>query len=72
MNIFGCLVRPVPRPDKPRNCSVLPYSPELNPLENLWHYLKSHYWSDRAYANHTGLETAAIAAWKTAVLLTLA
>jgi len=26
-----------------------PYSPELNPVENLWHYLKSHFWSNRAY-----------------------
>jgi transposase len=24
-----------------------PYSPELNPIENLWHYLKSHHWSNR-------------------------
>jgi transposase len=22
-----------------------PKSPELNPVENLWHYLRSHYWS---------------------------
>ena len=32
----------------PANVSVLrlpPYSPELNPIENLWHYLRSHYWS---------------------------
>jgi len=45
-----------------------PYSPELNPLENLWHYLKSHYWSNRVYVDYDGLETAAISAWKTAVL----
>jgi len=25
-----------------------PYSPELNPVENLWHYLRSHYLSNRA------------------------
>ena len=30
--------------------SLPPYSPELNPVENLWHYLKSHYWSNRRYA----------------------
>jgi hypothetical protein len=28
-----------------------PYSPELNPIENLWHYLKSHFWSNRAYTD---------------------
>ena len=35
----------------PDNLTVLqlpPYSPELNPLENLRHHLKSHYWSNRA------------------------
>lgn len=44
------------------------YSPELNPIENLWHYLKSHFWSNRAYDDYEALETAAIQAWKTAVL----
>lgn len=32
----------------PENVSVLqlpPYSPEFNPIENLWHYLKSHFWA---------------------------
>jgi len=24
-----------------------PYSPELNPVENLWHYLRAHHWSNR-------------------------
>lgn len=30
---------------------VEPHLPleELNPIENLWHYLKSHFWSNRAY-----------------------
>jgi transposase len=46
------------------------YSPELNPIENLWHYLKSHYWSNRAYADYDALETAAIQAWHSAVLNT--
>jgi len=45
-----------------------PYSPELNPIENLWHYLKSHYWSNRNYADYDALEAAAMTAWKTAVL----
>jgi transposase len=42
-----------------------PYSPELNPIENLWHYLKSHYWSNRNYTDYDALEDAA---WQTAVL----
>ncbi len=44
------------------------YSPELNPIENLWHYLKSHFWSNRAYDDYEALEEAAMAAWRTAVL----
>jgi len=44
------------------------YSPELNPIENLWHYLKSHYWSNRAYVDYEALEQAAIKAWQKAVL----
>ena len=30
----------------PENVTIValpPYSPELNPVENLWHYLRSHY-----------------------------
>lgn len=55
----------------PANVSVLQlpaYSPELNPVENLWHYLKSHFWSNRTYDDYEALETAAIEAWKKAVL----
>jgi transposase len=44
------------------------YSPELNPIENLWHYLKSHYWSNRGYADYDALEEASLAAGQTAVL----
>jgi hypothetical protein len=36
----------------PANVSLIrlpPYSPELNPIEDLWHYLRAHYWSSREY-----------------------
>ena len=55
----------------PDNVSVIvlpPYSPELNPMENLWHYLKSHYWSNRTYSGYEELERAAVEAWHDAVL----
>ena len=55
----------------PENVTLLQlpaYSPELNPIENLWHYLKSHFWSNRAYKDFDALETAAIDAWHRAVL----
>jgi transposase len=47
----------------PANVSLIqlpPYSPELNPVENLWHYLRSHHWSNRAYDGYEGLEDEAI------------
>ena len=37
----------------PENVTIAPlpaYCPELNPVENMWHYLRSHYWANRSYA----------------------
>jgi len=48
----------------PENVTLLrlpPYSPELNPIENLWHYLRSHYWSNRSYPDWDALKEAAVA-----------
>src|SRR5206468_3156602 len=47
----------------PSNVSLIqlpPYSPELNPVENLWHYLRAHHWSNRPFEGYKGLETEAI------------
>src|SRR3954454_13735021 len=47
----------------PSNVSLIqlpPYSPELNPVENLWHYLRSHHWSNRVYDGYDELESEAI------------
>ena len=55
----------------PENVTVIPlpaYSPELNPVENMWHYLRSHYWANRSYANYDDLRYAAIDAWQSAAL----
>ena len=55
----------------PANITLLqlpPYSPELNPIENLWHYLKSHFWSNRVYADFEALMEAAETAWRKACL----
>ena len=51
----------------PENITLVPlppYSPELNPMENLWHYLRSHYWSNRAFADYDALVNAAEDAWQ--------
>jgi transposase len=41
-----------------------PYSPELNPVENLWHYLRCHYLSNRAYNNYDELFEAGTDAYR--------
>ena len=55
-------------PDNVTPIVLPPYSPELNPIENLWHYLKSHYWSNQTYASYESLEKATLSAWSEAVL----
>jgi transposase len=43
----------------PSNVSLIqlpPYSPELNPVENLWHYLRAHHWSNRRYRDYNELQ----------------
>ena len=45
-----------------------PYSSELNPVENLWHYLRSHYLANRIYADYDALRFAAVDAWQKAAL----
>jgi len=47
----------------PSNVSLIqlpPYSPELNPVENLWHYLRAHHWSNRAYRDYDALQEEAV------------
>jgi transposase len=45
-----------------------PRSPELNPVENLWHYLRSHHWSNRVYKDLNHLEAAMLAGWQAVCL----
>jgi transposase len=55
----------------PSNVTIVPlppYSPELNPVENLWHYLRSHYWSNRRYDDYDHLRHAACDAWRAVCL----
>lgn len=41
-----------------------PYSPELNPVERLWHYLRSHFLSNLAYEGYQHLLDAGAQAWQ--------
>src|SRR3954447_3950880 len=47
---------------------LLPYSPELNPVEDLWHYLRSHHWSHRVYPDYEALRDAATESWRAVCL----
>jgi transposase len=52
----------------PPNLTLLflpPYSPELNPVERLWQWLKSHQLSNRVFSDYTDLLHATDEAWLT-------
>ena len=41
-----------------------PYSPELSPVGNLWHHLRSHHWSNRTYEGVDALYDEAEDEWR--------
>jgi len=50
----------------PGNLSLLrlpAYSPELNPQENIWQYLRQNQLSNRVYANYDAIVAACCTAW---------
>ena len=56
----------------PHNISLLhlpPYSPELNPVENIWQYLKQNYLSNRVYDTYDDIVDACCAAWNELIAL---
>ena len=51
-------------PDGITGLLLPPYSPELNPVENLWHYLRSHYLANRSYDDYDALLNAGTDAYR--------
>lgn len=50
----------------PDNISLLhlpPYSPELNPAENIWQYLRQNFLSNRIYETYNAIVDACCEAW---------
>jgi putative transposase len=50
----------------PDNISLLrlpPYSPELNPVENIWQFLRQNFLSNRIYDSYDAIVVACCAAW---------
>ena len=54
------------RPRRPRNIRLLPlppYSPELNPVENMWEYLRQNQLGLRVFADSDAIVAACCDAW---------
>ena len=66
MSGFMLLVRFVLRGEKVQDKQPIPIG--INPFENLWHYLQSHYCASRIYADYDAFRLAAIDAWQKAAL----
>lgn len=52
----------------PSNISLLhlpPYSPELNPVENIWQYLRQNFLSNTVFATYDAILDACCEAWNT-------
>ena len=50
----------------PENISLLhlpPYSPELNPQENIWQYLRQNYLANRVFETYEAIVDACCHAW---------
>ena len=50
----------------PDNITLLPlppYSPELNPVERIWHYLRSHWLANSVFSSLTDIMDACETAW---------
>lgn len=50
-------------PDNITPICLPPYSPELNPVENIWEYLRSNNLALRIYANYDAIVDACCTAW---------
>lgn len=51
----------------PNNISLLylpPYSPELNPVEQIWEYLRQHYFANRAFDGYADILDVCVDAWQ--------
>jgi transposase len=56
----------------PDNISLLPlppYSPELNPQENIWQFLRQNYLPNRFYDTHAALVDACCEAWNALIAM---
>lgn len=50
-------------PDTVSTVILPPYSPELNPQENIWQYLRQNHLSNRVFSSYDAIVDACCAAW---------
>ena len=50
-------------PDNITLLALPPYSPELNPIENVWQYLRQNFLSNRVFDNYEAIVEACCNAW---------
>ena len=50
-------------PDNITLLALPPYSPELNPVERIWHYLRSHWLANSVFPNLAAIMDACEMAW---------
>lgn len=56
----------------PDNITLLPlppYSPELNPVENIWGYLRQNFLSNRVFGDYEAIVAACCEAWRAFIAL---
>ncbi len=56
----------------PANISLLhlpPYSPELNPVENIWQFLRQNYLSNRVFGTYEDILDACCGAWNALIAM---
>ena len=56
----------------PANISLLhlpPYSPELNPVENIWQFLRQNFLSNRVFADYRAIVDACCEAWNALIAM---
>lgn len=51
-------------PDNITLLTLPPYSPELNPIENVWQYLRQNFLSNRVFEDYDAIVGACCAAWR--------
>ncbi|ELA4930668.1 transposase, partial [Vibrio vulnificus] len=50
--------------DKVSIIKLPPYSPELNPIEQVWSWLRQHYLANPSFADYEGIVSQVCWAWK--------